>query len=1101
MCAKLTVQPTSLPTHEHKASAFDALPMPAALLDSQGVVLTVNRAWQSCEWGTNVLRLAVPGTNLLLATSHLYPTDPIVRGIVSVVQGKQAEYQYEYPQAALPVILWYELRVTTLSDQSGFLLIHKEITQRKRTEFTLRESELRYRTAFEHTAIGMALVGTDGRWLQVNQALCNITGYTKYELLNTTFQAITHPDDRENDVARVKRALAGEVSSYQIEKRYLHKNGSTVWVQLNSMLMRDENNQPLYFISQIQDITERRLAHLALIRQTMFVQMLQVVAIAANEANSVEWAMQTTIDHICQQIGWPIGHVFLSRPQQSEQLDSTTIWHLSDPERFAPMRIATETIPQITINELPGRVLQSKKPEWITDTSSISASQRIAAINELGIRTGLAFPVMLGDEVVAVLEFFTTEDVQPDPALLEVLGHIGTQLGRVIERTRSQEAMWRSEQLYRIAANNFPNGMLLLFDPDMRYTAAGGEALKNFGLTRELIEGKTIYEVFPLKLTALLVPPHQAALAGLEHSQELVYANHTYQLYTLPVRDERGKVYAGMAIVQDITERKHFEIALMEERALLTRRVEERTADLSAANAELARAARLKDEFLASMSHELRTPLNAVLGLSEALQEQVYGMLNPTQLKTLKSIEESGRHLLDLINDILDLAKIGAGKFDLTLSPVTLNTVCQASLRLIKQEAHKKQLLITTSFDPQVDMILADARRIKQVLLNLLSNAIKFTPAGGSITLEVKGDPENQVVHITVSDTGIGIATEDMSRLFQPFVQLDSRLARQYNGTGLGLALVYRMVEMHGGSISVTSEVGKGSRFTISLPWNSQDIQSHFGPINNQALAMHKRPIRHVLIIEDSPTSAGQLARYLSELSLTATTYPQGEGAISQVLQYKPDLIVLDVLLPDTSGWEVLERLKEDTRTQQIPVLIVSVMDDRSYGLHLGATDYLVKPFNRQDVQQVLQRLQNTDSLDFGQNAPSVLSNNPLVLLAEDNETSIATTFDYLTAKGYQVVVARNGTEAIDRAHEIQPTIILMDIQMPGMDGLEAIRRIRQQPKLINIPIIALTALAMPGDRERCLSAGANEYLSKPVSLKGLTTTIEAYIRPQQGRS
>src|SRR5690606_15379636 len=180
------------------------------------------------------------------------------------------------------------------------------------------------------------------------------------------------------------------------------------------------------------------------------------------------------------------------------------------------------------------------------------------------------------------------------------------------------------------------------------------------------------------------------------------------------------------------------------------------------------------------------------------------------------------------------LAKIGAGKFDLTLSPVTLNTVCQASLRLIKQEAHKKQLLITTSFDPQVDMILADARRIKQVLLNLLSNAIKFTPAGGSITLEVKADPENQVVHISVSDTGIGIAAEDMSRLFQPFVQLDSRLARQYNGTGLGLALVYRMVEMHGGSISVTSEVGKGSSFTISLPWNSQDIQSHFAPINNQ---------------------------------------------------------------------------------------------------------------------------------------------------------------------------------------------------------------------------------------------------------------------------
>jgi signal transduction histidine kinase/DNA-binding response OmpR family regulator len=251
----------------------------------------------------------------------------------------------------------------------------------------------------------------------------------------------------------------------------------------------------------------------------------------------------------------------------------------------------------------------------------------------------------------------------------------------------------------------------------------------------------------------------------------------------------------------------------------LEHRVAERTADLSAANAELARAVRAKDEFLAAVSHELRTPLNAILGMSEGLQDEVYGPLNERQIKSLSTIAGSGRHLLSLINDILDISKIEAGKLELTISPVSVESVCQSSLGLIAQAARKKQLKVSYSFDVAVTTVQADVRHLKQILVNLLSNAVKFTPEGRAIGLEVVGDVENEMVHFTVWDAGIGIPHEQMDRSFEPFVQLDGSLSREYEGTGLGLALVRRLSDMHGGSVAVESQVGQGSRFTVSLPW------------------------------------------------------------------------------------------------------------------------------------------------------------------------------------------------------------------------------------------------------------------------------------------
>jgi PAS domain S-box-containing protein len=536
-------------------------------------------------------------------------------------------------------------------------------------------------------------------------------------------------------------------------------------------------------------------------------------------------------------------------------------------------------------------------------------------------------------------------------------------------------------------------------------------------------------------------------------------------------------------------------LRLMEE---LEERVRRRTEELSAANAALARAARMKDEFLASMSHELRTPLTGILAFSQAMQKLVYGSLTEKQLKALRSIEDSGKHLLELINDILDLSKIEAGKLELEPGLVSAEEICQASLRLIKEMAQTKRQDVTYSLRPPDLRLVADHRRVKQMLVNLLSNAVKFAPEGGALGLEVEGDSRQKVVRFSVWDKGIGIAAADFPKLFQPFVQLDSSLSRQYPGTGLGLALVRRMAEMHGGGVEVKSNgvPGEGSRFTVTLPWDQPAEPDPGESLAPRVGTLRLLPLRQALTVEDSEVTAEQLTRYLKELGVANVVLPRAAGAVQTAAEIQPGVILLDIFLPDQSGWDLLTQLKADPRTKDIPVVIVSVIEDRARAAALGAAEYLVKPVALTDLHVALTRLAAQTRVtpahpalvvSLGSRSPA----QPRLLLAEDNEVSISVLTDFLQDEGYEMSVARNGREAVAQAGEVLPDLILMDIQMPGMDGLEATRLLRQESRFARTPIIALTALAMPGDRERCLVAGASEYLAKPVNLEELVELIK----------
>lgn len=508
-------------------------------------------------------------------------------------------------------------------------------------------------------------------------------------------------------------------------------------------------------------------------------------------------------------------------------------------------------------------------------------------------------------------------------------------------------------------------------------------------------------------------------------------------------------------------------------------------AELSRANVELDQASKHKDEFFANMSHELRTPLNAILGLSELLTEQLTGPLTPRQLKSVATIKTSGEHLLSLINDILDLSKIEAGKLELHRELVNVEEFCQGCLTFVKTQALLKQIRLDFQCEPRLTSLHADPKRLKQILVNLLNNAVKFTPAGGRIGFLVAVPEGESVVRFTVWDTGVGIALADQSRLFQAFTQIDSGLNRGQEGTGLGLALVAKLVELHGGNVALDSDPGKGSRFIVTLPLIHP---AEPPPASEAAAAPLEQPqFRHALIVEDDQPAAEQLARYLAEQGVTSLVHPCAEGILDVALRERPDVILLDIQLPNESGWVALTRLKEHPELRGIPVAVVSVVEEPGKARGMGAAVHFIKPVKREQLVAFLQRPCSGEA-----KPPRGLRASGLtVLLAEDNLANIETLVPYLEAKGYDMHHAPNGLAALQRARELHPALILMDIQMPEMDGLAAIRELRADAAFKDVPIIALTALAMAGDRERCLAMGATDYMSKPVKLKELTALME----------
>jgi len=519
-----------------------------------------------------------------------------------------------------------------------------------------------------------------------------------------------------------------------------------------------------------------------------------------------------------------------------------------------------------------------------------------------------------------------------------------------------------------------------------------------------------------------------------------------------PLTDNQGHSGGGVAVLRDITERKAAEREVQALNQTLEARVIDRTVELKAANEELALrnrevqlATEMKSKFLASMSHELRTPLNAIMGFSDLLAEEIPGELNAKQKRFVNHIQQGSVHLLQLINDILDLSKIEAGRLEMRCEYFQLKDALTEVLSTIHPLAMAKTIRVDQNLEIDLQ-VYADRVRFKQILYNLLSNAVKFTPNSGRITIDCREDRD--LAYISVADSGIGIRAKDHALIFEEFRQIEGPDGTTHGGTGLGLSITKRLVEQQGGRISIESDLGKGSKFTFTLPVTSEGSLSQ--PLNEPPglpiVPPEGRGKSLILVVDDEIAARELLASYLSPEYRIATA-EAGVDAIQKAKQLHPDAITLDVMMPGGYGFETLTALRQDPETANVPIIIISVVDQKQIGFALGATDYLIKPISKSVVLDSIQKYVQPPS-----------GEEETILLVDDDHQTLELLKETLRSAGYETESALGGTRALELLSSKLVSAVLLDLLMPGMDGFAVIRHIRQEPSLREIPIFVMTA-------------------------------------------
>ncbi|HEX2739117.1 MAG TPA: PAS domain S-box protein [Rubrobacter sp.] len=981
-----------------------------------------------------------------------------------------------------------------------------DVTERKRAESELEETEGRFRNIFENAPIGMSLTSLDNRYLQVNQALCDMLGYSEEELLSKRSREVTHPDDREITTTRTRVLLEGKVKRDLVQKRYIRADGDIVWAISSVSLVRDSRGDPAYFVGQYQDISERKRAEEALRESEEFFRALyervhHPIFLLDEHLNFID-----VNPYACEFYGYAR-------------------------EEFRRMNVS-----DITVSEEHAGQRNHARRMRHGDEALIQERRHRKKGGELAVVTADVMAVTRAGQRLYVSKI---TDITALTRTEEEIRHLNEELEERIER--------RTEQLETIVSELRENERRLV-ESEERYSLVvkvSNDGVFDWKLgTGELYWNERLYEIAGLSPSEVvpsleLFEDHlhpedrhrviEAITAHFERDEayalECRVRRPSGEYRTCIVRgeaqrDEQGNPVRMSGVVRDITERKSTEEEIRRLNEELEERIERRTEQLQSAVTELEQAGdelrsakeaaeaanRAKSEFLANMSHEIRTPMNGVIGMTGLLLDTD---LSEEQLEYAGTIRTSGEHLLTIINDILDFSKIEAGMMEFEVIDFDLRNTVEEALDLFVEGAHAKGLELATLVTYDVPEVLrGDPGRLTQVLTNLIGNAIKFTEEGEVVVRAELSEArdDSAIVRFSVTDSGIGMTSEQQVRLFTSFTQADASTTRKYGGTGLGLSISSQLVELMGGEMGVESAPGEGSTFWFELPFDMQP----------EAAGRPRQPHPdlgdlRVFVVDDNETNRKILHQQILSWGMENGMAEDAQSAL-ELLRIADedgdpyDVAILDMQMPGMDGMELARRINDDPDLQSTRLILLTslgIRGDARKAREAGIDAYLTKPVRQSHLLDAIATVMGSTEAEEGE-AHLVTQHSigderarerARILLAEDNAINQKVAVKLLESLGYRRVdVAANGIEAVDALSRVPYSAVLMDCHMPEMDGYEATAEIRRREKEGHTPIIALTAGAMKGDRERAIDAGMDDYIPKPVKREDLETMLERWV-------